>query len=253
MIINLHGKLGEIVGERWDLDVSSVAEGLRAIEANTKKLRKWLLDHVEDYEYEILVDKKNLLSKSLLNTSSQQEIQNSELFLNLKDKVEHVDIVPVVKGSLFGLIALGGILFAGGIALATVTTLVTVGVMMAFVGLGVMAMGISTLLSKPPPSVPYTAQQVNPIEGGGGESGGPASYLFNGPTNTVGEGGPIPIGYGELTIGGHAIFSNYEVFYRIFKQDYRDETLQASIYGTERYLLNSRGFLASQSPILAEP
>jgi hypothetical protein len=41
--------------------------------------------------------------------------------------------------------------------------------------------------------------------------------------------------------------------YRFYKSDYTDETLQASIYGTDRYLVNSRGFLASQEPFLAEP
>jgi predicted phage tail protein len=252
MKINLHGKLGEEIGESWDLEVSSVAEALRGIEANTKKLRKWFLDHVEDYEYDILVNKKSFLTKNLSDNLSQDEIYNSELFLNIENHVEYVDIVPVIKGSAF-MLALGALFFAGGIAMATITTFVTVGMTLAFVGLGLMSMGVSSLLSKPPPSVPYTAQQVNPIEGGGGESGGPASYLFNGPTNTVGEGGPVPIGYGELTVGGHTIFSNYEILYRIYKQDWVDATLQASIFGTERYLLNSRGFLASQEPILAEP
>ena len=47
--VNLHGKLGEDLGESWELDVSSVAEALRAIDANTRKLRQWLINYKDEY------------------------------------------------------------------------------------------------------------------------------------------------------------------------------------------------------------
>ena len=251
MKIYFHGILAEEIGESWDLEVSSVAEAMRAIEANTKKLRKWFLSNIETYEYQVLVNKKNFLTQDLTGNISEKHIFNSELYANIEEEAESIDIVPVVKGSLL-LLAFGGLLFAGGVALAATTVYVGVGITLAVVGLGLIAAGTSQLLSKPPPTVPFTAQQVNPIQGDG-ESGGPVSYLFNGPVNTAGEGGPVPIGYGELTVGGHSVVSNYEIMYRFYKSDYTDETLQASIYGTDRYLINSRGFLASQAPFLAEP
>ena len=251
MKIYFHGALGEEVGEHWDLEVSTIAEAMRAIEVNSKKLRKWLLDNINEFDYQILVNKKNLLTQNLTGDISENQILNSELYLDLKEQVDSVDIVPVLKGSFF-LFAAGALFLAGGVALAATTTYVFLGMTLAVIGIGLIAAGTSSLLSKPPPSIPFTAQQVNPIAGDG-ESGGPVSYLFNGPVNTAGEGGPVPIGYGELTVGGHSVFSNYDINYRVYKSDYTDSTLQASIYGTDRYLLNSRGFLINQQPYLAEP
>ena len=51
--INLHGKLGEDIGESWDLEVSSVAEAFRAIESNTRKFRRWILKYANEYEVEL--------------------------------------------------------------------------------------------------------------------------------------------------------------------------------------------------------
>ena len=41
--------------------------------------------------------------------------------------------------------------------------------------------------------------------------GGTPSYLFDGPTNVVGEGGPVPVGYGRLLIGSTAIHGVMQV------------------------------------------
>lgn len=83
--------------------------------------------------------------------------------------------------------------------------------------LGLLALGVSLLLAKPPPMVspqsianPSATFEASP-EGGGGEP----SYMFSGPSNTVGEGGPIPVGYGRLIIGSHQVFSSYDQLYRV--------------------------------------
>ena len=73
------------------------------------------------------------------------------------------------------------------------------------------------LLMKPPPMV--SPQSIaNPsadFEASPDSGGGEPSYTFNGPVNTVGEGGPVPIGYGRLIIGSQQIFSSYDQIYRI--------------------------------------
>ena len=105
-------------------------------------------------------------------------------------------------------------------------------------------------MSKPPPSVPFTAQQVNPIEG---DNGGPTSYLFNGPVNTVGEGGPVPIGYGKLLIGGNNVFANYDIIYRAYNQTVSSITNQSINEGNDQYIFNSKCYLTSQTPLSALP
>jgi predicted phage tail protein len=250
--VNLHGKLGKDLGESWELDVSSVAEALRAIDANTRKLRQWLINYKDEYEYEILVDNNNLFTEPP-NFKNIEEIKNSEFCLNIKDKIKTIDIVPSIIGSGgFAKIAIGAALIVGAVLLAVFTPFILPAIALGFVGLGLIAAGTSELLSKPPPSVPFTAQQIDPIDGQG-EAGGPTSYLFNGPTNTVGEGGPVPIGYGELMVGGNNVFSNYEIIYRAYLGDYSDATLQINNQGNNQYLFNSKGYLINQQPLQSSP
>ena len=83
--------------------------------------------------------------------------------------------------------------------------------------LGLVAVGVSLMLSKPPPMV-SPAAIANPsadFSGSPNGGGGEPSYLFNGPVNTVGEGGPVPVGYGRLIIGSHQVFASYDQYYRI--------------------------------------
>jgi predicted phage tail protein len=56
---------------------------------------------------------------------------------------------------------------------------------------------------------PYVAPEFSAPNVAGSKSGGGKSYLFDGPTNTAGEGGPIPIGYGRLLIGSKTISATY--------------------------------------------
>jgi predicted phage tail protein len=253
--VNLHGKLGEDLGQTWELDVSSVAEALHAIDVNTKKLRHWLINYKDEYEYEILVDKNNLFTEQK-DIKNIEEIKNSEFCLNIKDKIQTIDIIPYIAGSGggFSKILIGGALILGAIALAVFTPFVLPAIAVGFVGLGLVAAGTSQLLSKPPPSIPFTAQQVNPIMGEG-EAGGPTSYLFNGPVNTVGEGGPVPVGYGELIVGGNNVFSSYDIYYMsTVGEGINTGTLQP--YGPStyfNYLFNNKCYLFSQDRISSIP
>ena len=83
------------------------------------------------------------------------------------------------------------------------------GAALILAGIGLAAAGFMALLSSPPPFVApeFQAPQIA-AKGGGGKS-----YLFDGPTNTRGEGGPIPIGYGRLTIGSKIISATFNTSY----------------------------------------
>lgn len=250
----LHGKLGEELNSEWDLEVTSVSEALRAIEANTRKFRRWLVQNKDIFAYEILVNQENLFSEQP-NLNSLEDIKNSELCIDFKDKIKTIDIVPVIIGAGFlksavAKIIIGVAVVIGAIALAVFTPFLLPALALGIAGLGLIAAGTSQLLSKPPPNIPFNAQQVDPING---SEGGATSYLFNGPVNTVGEGGPVPVGYGELLIGGNNVFSNYDITYRAYKSDFNSTSLQYSLEGQDSYSLNSRGFLIDQNPSLVEP
>lgn len=251
--INLHGKLGKDLGESWELEVSSIAEAFRAIEANTKKLRKWIIDYQKDFEYEILINKTNIFSEKP-NFKSFNDIKNSELFMDLNNKIETIDIVPHIQGAnAVAKIVTGFFTVAAAVVVGVFfPPLIPLAIAGGIAGLGLIAAGTSELLSKPPPSVPFTAQQINPI-GGEGEAGGPTSYLFNGPVNTVGEGGPVPVGYGQLIIGGNNVYANYDIIYRAYKGVVSSTTQQSEDQGTNQYIFNSKCYLINQSPLQTSP
>jgi len=251
--VNIHGKLGQEIGEFWDLDVVSVSEALRAIEANTGKLRKFLLENKEVFEYEILINKENLFSE-VPKFETIEDFKNSEFFLDISEKVDTIDIIPEIIGSSFWKRAAG--IFLGAVSVAAAIFIPFVAPVLAFAapallfaGIGLIAAGVSSLLSKPPPNVPFTAQQADAIDG---SAGGPSSYLFNGPNNTVGEGGPVPVGYGELIIGGHNIMSNFSYNVNASKSSVDSKTKQVSLYATPAYIFNNRGFLINQGPSTTE-
>jgi predicted phage tail protein len=252
--VNIHGKLGQEIGEFWDLDVVSVSEALRAIEANTGKLRKFLLENKEVFEYEILINKENLFNE-VPKFETIEDFKNSEFFLDISEKVDTIDIIPEIIGSIGFLKRAAGI-FLGGLSIAAAIFIPFVAPVLAFAapgllfaGIGLVAAGVSSLLSKPPPNVPFTAQQADAIDG---SAGGPSSYLFNGPNNTVGEGGPVPVGYGELIVGGHNIMSNFSYNVNASKSSVNSTTKQVSLYATPAYVFNNRGFLINQAPSTTE-
>lgn len=250
--VNIHGKLGEEIGSDWDLEINSVAEAFRAIEANTRKLRKWIIENSNEYEYEILINKENLFSER--PAFPIEKIHESELFANLDDKIKTIDIIPHIEGSDDVVkIVTGGIAVVGAVIVGVFfPPLLPLAVGVGIAGLGLIAAGTAGLLSKPPPNVPFTAQQTNPMDGGD-ENGGPISYLFNGPVNTVGEGGPVPIGYGELIVGGNNVFANYNVIYRTYKTQVNKLNQQEDSQGDNQYLFDSRCFLITQTPVLDQP
>ena len=269
--VNLHGKLGEDIGSEWELEVNSVAEALRAIEANTRKLRKWIINNKEEYAYQILANKSCLFNeKKCFN--SLEDIAHSEFYLNIKDKIKEIDIVPVIQGSgaifqiIVGIVA---IIAAVLLAVLSMGTLLLPAVALGVAGLGLVAAGTSTLLSKPPDlglgsldsgggtdSPPFQGETPDPIGQGsapGTNSRGSVPYLFNGPANTVGEGGPVPVGYGELSIGSNNVFASYDTNYRAFIAKYSTTDGTINIEGSSAYIFNSDGFLISQTPSFLEP
>jgi len=255
--VNLHGALGQAIGESWEFEISSVAEAFRAIEANSKKIKKWLLDNSEEFEYIIYVNKNPISYREKPTIEKPETILESEIFVEFnKEKLESIDVVPVIigagdAGKTIVQFAVGAISIVIGVFAFAIPGLGPIlGTALIVGGIGLIAAGVATLLSKPPPSVPFVAQQTDPIEG---DIGGPTSYLFNGPVNTVGEGGPVPVGYGTLIVGGNNVFGNYDIVYRGYLRSTDPLTLQNVLTGTTSYVFNSQGNLISQTPVFLEP
>ena len=242
-IVKLHGKLAEEFGENWKLEVKSVSEVLRAIEANTGKFRKFILENQYEFNYEVMINHKSMSYNG--GPITLENYAQSDLYVEFGDELKTVDIIPIIVGSKTALTWIGaGAMFVGAFIFPPAAPFLIAG------GLALAAAGVTMMLSKPPPLIPYQDQQatVNKQSAIGGGGGGVISYLFNGPTNTVGEGGPVQVGYGELLVGSHNISTNYDIIYSANYRDISTGNLLETSKGFQ-YLFNEHAMLINQSSV----
>lgn len=203
--ITVFGELGKYLGyETWDLAVSSVSEGIRSLDILTKgKFNDYFIKKNKlGAKYRVLINGEDFTCPDKeLNGENWEKVYQSELVMKKKD-LKTIDIVPLIEssgtkgGGIFSAI-LGAILIIVGIFLIGTPF----GVPLIIAGLGLLAAGVVALLSKPP-SFNFNQNLDNSTS---------QSYLFNGPTNTVGEGNPVPIGYGTTLVGSNVVSAGYKV------------------------------------------
>lgn len=236
--VTLHGEIAERVGrENWKLKVNSIKEALRAIQVLSKgKLLKYLIGAAEkSVEYKVLVNKREILIGEEISLEKPESIFNSELVM-INEKLETLDIVPIIKGaggggnsSTKGVLALvlgvlliaTGIGAAGGVAalgIAAESTAATVlsGALIG-AGIGLAVTGVTLLMMSPPKFDDFRKIQ---------EDGSKPNYLFDGPSNILGEGGPVPIGYGKMKIGSQTVevsMNNVELDTKSTAADVKDQ------------------------------
>lgn len=205
--IKLHGHLGEAIGSEWKLHVLNLSEAMRAIEILSKRrLYKYLMENdKKGAKYRVLINGKDFKTEKSLNAYETQEdiqhIRESELCLSSLT-LKTIDIVPVIEGAdAIVNIILGVILIIIGIIICLAPGAQPFGVALIMAGIGLVASGIVALLMEPP-----TFQDTRDIQGGG-----TSSYIFQGPQNTIREGGPVPLGYGELIVGSQVISASYSI------------------------------------------
>ena len=186
--IKMHGIFGENIGKEFNLAVSSVPEALHAINVLTNGgwQRMLLSSHDNSLKYSIVVNEKPLdlshfshINKENINDPKNKElIKNSEIFLNQKGDLRSIDIVPVSEG--------GDATFFIYVLVVIITTVITLALM------------------KPPKFDDF--REIEDTRKG-------QSYLFSGPSNTVNEGGPIPLGYGRALVGSQVVAQTFHVYY----------------------------------------
>lgn len=206
--IRLHGEIAKEIQSEFKLNVKSVGEAMHAINILTKgKSNKYFVKN-QRKNFKVLVNDKDLDVDPKLNDIDRPDLLEavSHSELAIKRNIKTIDILPhfelhdsdilgIVLGAL--LIIVGVLVIAGTLGGGTL-----LGSALIVGGLGIMAAGVMNLLSKPPKFEDFR-------EIGGGQK---SSYLFNGPTNVIGEGGPVPVGYGELLVGSQTIAASYDIY-----------------------------------------
>lgn len=204
--INLHDKLGRMVGKsQFKLAVFSVSEAIHAINVLTGGRLYKVLKELGHDKFEVKINnhlfKKNRNWEEKLDLEALNEIRDSELCFKNK-KLERIDIVPIIQAAEDALaIILGALLIIVGVILIATGAGSPFGVALIMGGIGLVAAGVINLLATPPQFDDF--REI--------EQGGRRSYLFNGPQNTIREGGPVPVGYGRLIVGSQTISASYDI------------------------------------------
>lgn len=175
LTVMMYGELRKRYGKRYVLDVKTPGEAIHALCVQLRGLRQYFIEHA---------------TQKFLVRGNHDYIAE-ELHYPQGEGV--LKIVPLVEGSG----AVGRII--AGVALA-----VAGGAMMYFgVPLGgqVLALGVSLALGG-------IAELIAPRPKGAAtpeKADNQPSLAFNGAVNTMGQGGPVPLGYGRLLVGSQVI------------------------------------------------
>lgn len=207
--IKLFGELGEYVKfDSWELDVKSVQEAIHAINTLTNnRFSEYFFKKNKLYaKYRILINGRDFMSPvDTINENNWELYRQSELVIK-KNDLKTIDIVPILESDdthSLGLITaiLGAVLIVVGVILIATGVGSLAGIGLIFGGLALLGAGVVALLSKPP-TFNYNQDLSNSVS---------QSYLFNGPINTVGEGNPVPVGYGTILVGSNVVSEGYKI------------------------------------------
>jgi predicted phage tail protein len=183
----LHGHLRKF-GKRFDLDVASPAEAVRALCVLCRGFRQ----HLEKYSepgYRIIVGKTDRDAEELSWNTSEETIR----------------IVPVVAGAgpvgriIIGAAIIGAAFYTGGASIAA-GGFWSAGITTTFWGGMSVGLGASLVLGG------VSEMLFSTKQGGTTESpDNKPSYVFSGAVNTVGQGNPVPVLYGRMRVGSQVI------------------------------------------------
>ena len=208
-VVKVYGELRKLLGQcRFELDVVTPGQAIRALCVNFPGLDKWLIDSEKDgVGYRVAVGKQK---------ATEEDV--SPLLLPFGER-EVFSITPVVTGAgrgtgaiLFGVALIGASflfpgagLFGSGMGVfgplnpATIQTLTTIGNALSAVGAGLVLSGVAQVIS-PTPGV-QSFEEAQKLE----------SFSFSGIVNTAKQGVPVPIVLGRAYAGSVVISSGLDV------------------------------------------
>lgn len=206
-VVKVYGALRERLGQsRFEFDVTTPAQAIKALCVNFPGLDKWLIDSEQDgIGYRVAVGAEEVLEGDI-----------SPLMMPFSDR-EVFSITPVVAGAGRGIgsILVGAALIAVSLAVpgagvAGTSFLASAGSAATF-GAGVAAaagsLGVALVLGgiaqaiSPQPDLDSTLDESVQLE----------SFTFSNVVNTSRQGMPVPIAYGRLFVGSGVLSSGLDV------------------------------------------
>lgn len=197
--VKLYGELAEKYGKDWSLDINSPSEAVRALSANNPSFKQFVATSQDrGVGYIINVGGTDLEDpvNELGNPSGKQEIKIIPVILGAKNKDGWkkivIGIILIYVGWQIG--GPGGAAEAGKAA-GTLTA--AEAAVVGYIGTGAMMLGGQMTLAGVGMLLSPTPKDVDEAN----------NYAFNGAVNTIRQGVPVPICYGQLLVGSSVISS----------------------------------------------
>ena len=214
-VVKVYGALRKRLGQcRFEFDVNTPAQAIKALCVNFPGLEKWLIDSEKDgVGYRVAVSKEKVTEENV-----------APLLMPFSDK-EVFSITPVVAGAgrgagaiflgaaligasfLFpgaGLFGTSGLFGAGqaavGVSSTAVLNAAAVGTAFSAIGAGLVLSGIAQAIS-PQPELNSTLDESVQLE----------SFTFSNVVNTSRQGMACPIAYGRVFVGSAVLSSGLDV------------------------------------------
>ena len=206
-VVKVYGALRELLGQcRFELDVVTPGQAIKALCVNFPQLERWLLDSEKDgVAYRVMVGKQK---------ATEEDV--SPLLLPFGER-EVFSITPVVAGAGRGTgqILLGAALIAASFAFpgggafsfysysgvaAGSGAMTAIGTAVSYLGAGLVLQGVANVIS-PQPTLNSTLDESVQLE----------SFTFSNVINTSRQGMPCPIAYGRLFVGSAVLSSGLDV------------------------------------------
>jgi predicted phage tail protein len=216
-VVKVYGELRKRLGQcRFEFDVATPAQAVKALCVNFPGLDKWLIDSEQDgVGYRVKIGKEHVTPAcfdSLAMPWSEREV---------------FSITPVVAGaggsgfsrfflgaaligaSFFfpgaGLFGTSGLFGAGqavvGVSSASVLTAAAIGSGLSAIGAGLILSGVADIISPTAPPGLEASKEAAKLQ----------NMSFSGVVNTARQGLPVPIAYGRVFVGAAVISSGFDV------------------------------------------
>lgn len=185
----LGGVLGKRFGKEHKIKCANVRQGLGIIDCNRSGFLAWMKLNANKYQkYHIRVTKTN---------GAVRDMSEDEFKMENQGELANVRVTPIYRGS--GGKILSGVQIAVGVALILVgafSSAFTGGasISMMVAGASMLASGVIGLLSKQPKIKVGVDNRKN-------------STYFDGPQNTIEQGDPVPLIYGDEILVGSKLIS----------------------------------------------
>jgi len=181
--VYLAGELGKKFGRKWRLVCPTPVHAIRLIGLACPAFKKHMMDSARDgLHFHVISDKRS-------RTEAQLSLPAGKRLI-----ISHA--VAGSKGSGGSILeTIAGIII---VAAATYFSMGTDALLSPAMGMAIGSVGMSLVLAG-------ITQLLSPQA-----PGSTASYYFNGASNTVTQGQPVPIIYGEMMVGGLPITSSLQ-------------------------------------------